>query len=77
MYRGMDHPDVRRFPLFMLTAYSRYRNHTTFWNIPWLRGDCYRHAAWINVFDAQARGIKDGEMVRVSNDKGWQSFLLM
>ncbi len=70
MYRGMDHADVGRFPLFMLTAYSRYRNHTTFWNVPWLRGDCYRHAVWINVSDAQARGFKDGDMVRVSNDKG-------
>ena len=70
MYRGMDHADVRRFPLFLLSAYPRYRNHTTFWNVPLLRGDCYRHAIWINVADAQARGIKDGEMVRVFNDKG-------
>ncbi len=70
MYRGMDHPDVKRFPLFLLSAYPRYRNHTTFWNVPLLRGDCYRHAAWINVSDAKARGIKDGEMVKVHNDKG-------
>ena len=70
MYRGMDHPDVRRFPLFLLSAYSRYRNHTTFWNVPWLRGDCYRHAVWLNVADASTRGIEDGELVRVSNDKG-------
>ena len=70
MYRGMDHSDVRRFPLFLLSAYPRYRNHTTFWNVPSLRGDCYRHAAWMNVSDAQARGVKDGEMVRVYNDKG-------
>jgi anaerobic dimethyl sulfoxide reductase subunit A len=70
MYRGMDHSDVRRFPLFLLSAYPRYRNHTTFWNVPTLRGDCYRHAAWMNVADAQARGVKDGDMVRVYNDKG-------
>jgi len=70
MYRGMDHPEVRRFPLFLLSAYSRYRNHTTFWNVPWLRGDCYRHAIWLNVADAKGRGIKDGDLVRVFNDKG-------
>jgi anaerobic dimethyl sulfoxide reductase subunit A len=70
MYRGMDHADVRRFPLFLLSAYSRYRNHTTFWNVPLLRGDCYRHAVWMNPADAQARGIKDGELLRVFNDKG-------
>jgi len=70
MYRGMDHADVQRYPLMLLTCYPRYRNHSTFWNVPWLRGDCYRHAAWINVADAQARGIRDGDPVRVSNDKG-------
>jgi anaerobic dimethyl sulfoxide reductase subunit A len=70
MYRGMDHPDVKRFPLFLLSAYSRYRNHTTFWNVPLLRGDCYRHAVWMNPADAQARGVKDGELVRVFNNKG-------
>ena len=70
MYRGMDHADVKRFPLFLLSAYPRYRNHTTFWNVPLLRGDCYRHAVWMNVADAKARGVKDGELVRVFNDKG-------
>jgi anaerobic dimethyl sulfoxide reductase subunit A len=70
MYRGMDHGDVKQFPLFLLSAYSRYRNHTTFWNVPLLRGDCYRHAVWMNPADAQARGVKDGEMVRVFNNKG-------
>ncbi|MDE3074295.1 MAG: molybdopterin-dependent oxidoreductase, partial [Chloroflexota bacterium] len=70
MYRGMDHQDVTRFPLMLLTCYPRYRNHSTFWNVPWLKGDCYRHAAWINVSDAHARGIRDGDLVRVSNDKG-------
>ncbi|MBI1994876.1 MAG: molybdopterin-dependent oxidoreductase [Deltaproteobacteria bacterium] len=70
MYRGMEHADIKRFPLFMLSCYPRYRNHTTFWNVPWLRGDCYRHAIWMNVADAKARGIKDGELARVFNDKG-------
>jgi anaerobic dimethyl sulfoxide reductase subunit A len=70
MYRGMDHPDVGRFPLMLLTSYSRYRNHSTFWNVPWLRGDCYRHAVWMNAADAKARGIRDGTRVRVFNDHG-------
>ncbi|MBI2091310.1 MAG: molybdopterin-dependent oxidoreductase [Deltaproteobacteria bacterium] len=70
IYRGMDHADVKRFPLMLLTSYPRYRIHSTFWNVPWLKGDCYRHAIWMNVADAQSRGIKDGDLVRVSNDKG-------
>ena len=35
-----------------------------------LRGDCYRHAVWINTADAEVRGIKDGDLVRIHNDKG-------
>ncbi len=70
MYRGMDHPDVNRFPLMLLTSYTRYRNHSTFWNVPWLRGDCYRHTMWINAADAKARGIRDGDLVRIFNDHG-------
>ena len=69
-YRGMEHEDLKRFPLMMLSCYPRYRNHSTFWNVPWLRGDAYRHACWLNVADAQARGIRDGDLVRVHNDKG-------
>ena len=70
MYRGMDHADIKRFPLFMLSSYPRYRNHTTFWNVLLLRGDCYRHAVWMNLADARARGVDDGDLVRVFNDKG-------
>jgi len=70
MYRGMDHPDVKRFPLFMMTSYPRYRLHSTFWNVPWMRGDCYRHALWISQADAQSRGIRDGDLALARNDKG-------
>ena len=70
IHRGMDHADVKRFPLMLLTSYPRYRIHSTFWNVPWLKGDCYRHALWINAADAQRRGIQDGDQVRIHNDKG-------
>jgi anaerobic dimethyl sulfoxide reductase subunit A len=70
MYRGMDHADVKDFPLFLLSAYPRYRNHTTFWNVPLLRGDAYRHACWMNPADAKARGVKDGDLVKIHNNKG-------
>ena len=39
-------------------------------NQPWLKGDCYRHAVWLNVSDAKARGIVDGDLVKVYNDIG-------
>lgn len=30
----------------------------------------FRHSVWISVADAKARGIKDGDLVRVYNQRG-------
>jgi anaerobic dimethyl sulfoxide reductase subunit A len=68
--RGFEDPMVKQYPLFMLTPHSRYRVHSFFWNNPWLRGDCYQHRFWINVADAKARGIRDGDLVEVFNHVG-------
>ncbi|MCL5959363.1 MAG: molybdopterin-dependent oxidoreductase [Chloroflexi bacterium] len=68
--RGLEDELGHRYPLMMLTPHSRYRVHSLFWTVPWLRGDVYRHAVWLSVADAQTRGISDGEVVRVFNDKG-------
>ena len=35
-----------------------------------LNTDAYRHSVWISVADAQARGIVDGNTVKVFNDSG-------
>ena len=64
------HQDVPRYPLLMSSPHPYYREHSFQDNNPWLRGDCYRHAVWINVADAQARGIRDDDTVRVYNDIG-------
>jgi anaerobic dimethyl sulfoxide reductase subunit A len=68
--RGMGDPLTRKFPLMLLTPHSRYRVHYLFWNHPWLREDVYRHRVWINTYDAKVRGIKEGDLVRVYNDRG-------
>lgn len=62
--------DSERYPLLMSSPHSLYRVHSFLDNNPWLREDCYRHAIWISVADAKARGIKGGDMVRVFNDIG-------
>ena len=68
--RGMEDPLTERFPLYLLTPHSRYRVHYLFWNHPWLRQDVYHHRVWLSLADAKARGIKDGDWVRVFNDRG-------
>ncbi len=68
--RGMEDPLSQAYPLHLLTPHSRYRVHYLFWNHPWLKGDLYRHRVWISLADAVARGIKDGDRVKVFNDRG-------
>ncbi|MDO8567755.1 MAG: molybdopterin-dependent oxidoreductase [Dehalococcoidales bacterium] len=62
--------DSRKYPLLLSSPHSVYRVHSFLDNQPWLKEDCYRHAVWMNVADARARGIKDNEAVRVFNDVG-------
>jgi anaerobic dimethyl sulfoxide reductase subunit A len=68
--RGMDDPMVKQYPVMLLTSHSRYRVHYVFWEHKWLRNHVYRHRVWINVADAKARDIKDGDMIQVYNDRG-------
>ena len=35
-----------------------------------LVNEVYRHACWINAADAEARGIRDGDLVKIYNDTG-------
>ena len=62
--------DSEKYPLLMSSPHSLYRVHSFLDNNFWLRDDCYRHAIWMSVADAKARGIKGNELVRVFNDIG-------
>jgi anaerobic dimethyl sulfoxide reductase subunit A len=66
----MDDPLVKKYPLMLLAAHGRYRVHYLFWEHPWLRGQVYQHRVWISTTDAKARGIKDGDLIQVYNDRG-------
>jgi anaerobic dimethyl sulfoxide reductase subunit A len=68
--RGMNDPLVRKYPLMLLSPHARYRVHYLFWEHPWLRDHIYRHRAWISTMDAKVRGVRDGDMVQVYNDRG-------
>jgi anaerobic dimethyl sulfoxide reductase subunit A len=58
-----------RYPLKLLTPKSRARTHSIHSNQPVL-GRVDRDDVWLHPADARARGIRDGERVRVFNDRG-------
>ncbi|MBM3219665.1 MAG: dimethyl sulfoxide reductase subunit A [Candidatus Rokubacteria bacterium] len=63
-----DTPDPA-YPLQLCSPKSRARTHSIHGNQPILeRAD--RDDVWINTADAAARGIVDGQKVRVFNDRG-------
>lgn len=67
---GFYHPKAARYPLSLVTPVSIYRQHSSNDNNPFLREDCYRHCVWMSAVDAQQRGIKDGDLVRVYSETG-------
>lgn len=68
-WESPDDPLARNFPLQLVTSHFKRRAHSTYDNIPWLR-ELIPQTVWINSADARARGIGDGDQVRVFNDRG-------
>ncbi|HEX78329.1 MAG TPA: molybdopterin-dependent oxidoreductase [Dehalococcoidia bacterium] len=64
-----NQPLARRYPLQFISTHFRRRVHAQYDNLPWLRR-VEPQALWINPVDAQPRGIKDGDLVKVFNDRG-------
>jgi anaerobic selenocysteine-containing dehydrogenase len=67
-----DNPLFKKYPLVFLSTHTRFRTHSQYVNLPWLKeinngGNGFLE---INPKDARARGIADGEVVRVFNDRG-------
>ncbi len=58
-----------RYPLQLISTHSKRRIHSNMHTVSWLR-DLEPHTVWINPLDAEARGIRHGERVRVYNDRG-------
>jgi len=63
-------PLFQKYPLVFISAHTKFRTHTQWDNLPWLREVIQRPFLEINPTDAQARGINDGDMVTVFNDRG-------
>jgi anaerobic dimethyl sulfoxide reductase subunit A len=57
------------FPLQLVTIHYMRRSHSTLDNVTWLR-EAFPQEFWINSVDAEARGIKTGDIVKVSSAHG-------
>lgn len=68
-WESHNDPLADKYPLQLVTTHTGRRAHTQFDNILWLR-ELYPQAISINTADAQIRGIKDGDIVKVFNDRG-------
>lgn len=67
-----DHNEAKTnadFPLQMIGYHFKGRTHSSYGSVDWLI-EAHRQAVWINGADAEKRGIKNGDMVTVYNDRG-------
>jgi len=68
-WEGLSDPLSRKYPLQLITTHFKGRAHSQFHNVPWLR-ELLPQTVLISSLDAKARGIGDGDHVRVFNDRG-------
>jgi len=68
-WEGPRDPLSKKYPLQLLTTHLKRRAHSQFETLPWLR-ELQPQTLMISTRDAVARGISDGDRVRVFNDRG-------
>ena len=69
-WEGFEDVDTRKeFPLQLFGRHPKGRTHSTFHNVDLLR-QAVSDSVWINPIDAEERGIRDGDVVRVRSKRG-------
>ncbi|MFC1896294.1 molybdopterin-dependent oxidoreductase [Thermodesulfobacteriota bacterium] len=68
-WESRNDPLAKKYPLQLISTHFKLRAHSNFHNVSWLR-ELEPQRVWINTGDAEARGVHDGEEVRVFNDRG-------
>jgi anaerobic dimethyl sulfoxide reductase subunit A len=64
-----DERKVKDHPFHLITPHPRWRTHSIFHNIPWLR-ETYQQEVTLNASDARRLGIATGDIVEVWNERG-------
>ncbi|HMM55673.1 MAG TPA: molybdopterin-dependent oxidoreductase [Candidatus Desulfobacillus sp.] len=68
-FEWLNHPKAKSHPFHMITPHPRWRTHSIFHNIPWLR-ETYQQEITLNAADAKRLGIRTGDMVEAWNERG-------
>jgi anaerobic selenocysteine-containing dehydrogenase len=63
-------PLAEKYPLSYFSTHPRFRKHSMFANVSWLRDLDPEPTVEMNPLDAKKRGIQDGDMVVVFKDRG-------
>jgi len=66
---GAMSPDRKKWPLQLIGHHYKQRTHSTYANCSWLK-QVAPQELWINPVDAEPRGIRLGDKVKVFNDRG-------
>lgn len=69
---------AKKYPMVVVADTSTWKHHSMFSDVPWTREiekvigwDGYAYSpVWISAADAKKRGIKDGDIVRLFNERG-------
>ncbi|MEW9122202.1 MAG: molybdopterin dinucleotide binding domain-containing protein, partial [Thermotaleaceae bacterium] len=68
-FEGAEDPLREKYPLQLIGWHSKRRTHSTHDNNENM-DKIHRQRIWINEKDAQRRGIQDGDLVELWNDRG-------
>ena len=67
---GHQGPESGSFPLHLLTCKTRDRIHSQFGNLSWIQEVDRPRVLDIHPNDAETRGLREGELVRIWNERG-------
>jgi molybdopterin-containing oxidoreductase family molybdopterin binding subunit len=67
----VTNPEIsKKYPLIMISTLSPVRTHSQYINLPWMREIEGEPFIEINPEDAKIRGVNNGDLVCVFNDRG-------
>lgn len=68
-WEGPEDPLRETYPLQCIGHHYKRRVHSTFDNVGWME-EAGRQEVWVNTLDAQEREVKNGDLIKVYNDRG-------